>query len=155
MVTSISFVVVVFSYPSLSVSHAYSLTILLAVAIQLLNCVWFFVIPWTAAHQASSGFTMSWSLLKLMSIESVMPSNHLILCHPLLLLPSIFSSIRVFFNELGVHIRWPKYWSFSFSLDSLSNKPLAQKHFFQELLFKEQTLRHCHHTTYYLWLPKV
>ena len=67
--------------------------------IQSLSCIWLFVTPWTAAHQASLSFTISWSLLKLMSIESVMPSNHLILCHPLLLLPSIFPSIRVFSNE--------------------------------------------------------
>ena len=70
---------------------------------------------WTATHQASLSITNSWSLLKLMSIESVMPSNHLILCHPLLLLPSIFPSIRVFSNDSVLHIRWPKYWSFSFS----------------------------------------
>ena len=72
--------------------------------------------PWTAAHQASLSITNSWSLLKLMSIESVMPSNHLILCHPLLLLPSIFSSIRVFSNESVLCIRWPKYWCFSLSI---------------------------------------
>ena len=76
---------------------------------------------WTAAHQASLSITSSQSLLKLMSIESVMPSNHLILCRPLLLLLSIFPSIRVFFNESVLHIRWPKYWSFSFSI-SLSNE---------------------------------
>ena len=72
--------------------------------------------PWTAACQASLSITNSQSLLKLMSIESVMPSNHLILCHPLLLLLSIFPSIRVFFSESVLHIRWPKYWSFSFSI---------------------------------------
>ena len=72
--------------------------------------------PWTEAHQASLSFTNSWSLLKLMSIESVMPSNPLTLCHPLLLLPLIFPSIRVFSNESVLHIRWPKYWSFSFSI---------------------------------------
>ena len=72
--------------------------------------------PWTAAHQASLSITSSWSLLKLMSIESVMPSNHLILCHPLLLLPSVFPSIRVFSSESVLRIRWPKYWSFSFSI---------------------------------------
>ena len=77
--------------------------------------------PWTAACQASLSITNSWSLLRLMSIESVMLSNHLILCHPLLLLPSIFPSIRVFSNESVLHIRWPKYWSFSFSI-SLSNE---------------------------------
>ena len=74
------------------------------------------VTPRTAARHASLSFTISWSLLKLTSIESVMPSNHLILCHPLLLLPSIFSSIRVFSNESDLRIRWPKYWSFSFSI---------------------------------------
>ena len=70
----------------------------------------------TAACQASLSFTVSWSLLKLMSIRSVMPSSHLILCHPLLLLPSVFPSIRVFSNELSLCIRWPKYWSFSFNI---------------------------------------
>ena len=79
-----------------------------------------FAAPWTAAHQASLSFTISWSLLKLKSIESVMPSNHLILCHPLLLLPSIFSSIRVYSNESAVPIRWPEYWSFTFSISPSS-----------------------------------
>ena len=77
--------------------------------------------PWMAACQAFLSFTLSWSLLKLMSIESVMPSNSLILCCPLLLLPSIFPSIRIFLNESVLHIRWPKYWSFSFRI-SLSNE---------------------------------
>ena len=81
----------------------------------MLSHVRFFLTPWTAAHQASLSITNSRSLLKLMSIESVMPSNHLILCHPLLP-PSIFSSIRVFSNESVLRIRWPKYWSFSFSI---------------------------------------
>ena len=72
--------------------------------------------PWTAAYQASLSITNSWSLFKLMSIKSVMSSNHLVLCHPLHLLPSIFPSIRVFSNESVLHIRWPKYWSFSFSI---------------------------------------
>ena len=75
-----------------------------------------FATPWTAAHQASLSITNSWSLLKLMSIESVMPSNHLIFCCPLLLPPSIFPSIRVFSSESVLHIWWPKYWSFSFSI---------------------------------------
>ena len=75
-----------------------------------------FATPWTAACQASLSITSSWSLLKLMSIESVMPSNHLILCHPLLLLPSVFPSIRVFPNESVLRIRWPKYWNFSFNI---------------------------------------
>ena len=74
------------------------------------------VTPWTGTHQASLSFTVPWSLLKLMSIESVTPSNHLILCRPLLLLPSIFPSIRVFSKESALHIWWPKYWSFNFSI---------------------------------------
>ena len=78
--------------------------------------VWLFVTPWTAAHQASLSITNSWSLLKLMSIESVMPCNHLILCRPLLLPPSIIPSIIVFSNESVLCIRWPKYWTFSFSI---------------------------------------
>ena len=86
------------------------------VIVQLLSCVWLFATPWTAARQASLSFTISRSLLKLMSIELVMLFNHLILCCPLLLLPSIFPSIRVFSNELILSIRWPKYWSFSFSI---------------------------------------
>ena len=86
------------------------------VVVQSLSCVWLFATPWTAAHQASLSFTISRSLLKLKSIESVMPSNHLILCHTLLLPPSIFPSIRVFSSESALHIRWPKYWSFSFSI---------------------------------------
>ena len=79
--------------------------------------------PWTAAHQASLSITNSQSLLKLMSIESVMPSNHLILCHPLLLPPSIFPSIRVFSNELALRIRWPKYWSVSFNISPSNEYP--------------------------------
>ena len=85
-------------------------------SVQLLSHVQLFAIPWTAAHQASLSVTNSQSLLELMSIESVMPSNHLILSHRLLLLPSIFSSIRVFSNESALRIRWPKYWSFSFNI---------------------------------------
>ena len=81
---------------------------------QSLSCVWFFETPQTAAHQASLNFTLSKSFLKLMSIESVMPSNHLALCCPLLLLPSICPSIRVFSNELALCIKWTKYWSFSY-----------------------------------------
>ena len=86
-------------------------------SVQLLSHVWLFAIPWTTAYQASLSITNSQSLLKLMSIESVMPSNHLILCRPLLLLSSIFPNIRVFSNESVLHIRWPKYWSFSFSIN--------------------------------------
>ena len=109
--------------------------------------------PWTTAHQASLSITNSWSLLKLMSIESVMPSNHLILCHPILLSPSIFPSIRVFSNESVFHIRWPKYGSFSFNT-GLSNEYWnirysllifkcleALKHFFWDLWQFEKTCR--------------
>ena len=85
-------------------------------SVQLLGRVWLFATPWTAGHQASLSITNSQSLPKLMSIDSVMPSNHLILCHPLLLPPSIFPSIKVFSNESALHSRWPKYWSFSFSI---------------------------------------
>ena len=86
-----------------------------AIIVQLLGDVRLFATPWTAARRASLPFAISLSLLKLMSIESVMPSNHLILCHPLLLLSSVFPSIRVFSIESALRIRWPKYWSFSFS----------------------------------------
>ena len=84
--------------------------------VQLLSHVRLFVTPRTAAHQASLSFTISRSLFKFMSIESVMPSKHLVFCHPLLLLPSVFPSIRFFSNESALRIRWPKYWSFSFSI---------------------------------------
>ena len=89
-------------------------------SVQSLSHVQFFVVPWTAACQASLSITNSRSLLKLMSIALVMPSNHLILCHPLLLLPASFPSIRVFSNESDLHISWPKYWSFSFSISPSS-----------------------------------
>ena len=79
-------------------------------------CVQLFVTPWTTVHQASLSFTISQSLLKLMSIDSVMPSSHLILCHPLILLPSISPNIRVFSKDLALRIRWPKYWGFSFGI---------------------------------------
>ena len=85
-------------------------------SVQLLSRVWLFAIPWTVAQQASLSITNSWNLLKLMSIDLVMPSNHLILCHPSLLQPSIFHSIRIFSNESVLCIRLPKYWSFSFSI---------------------------------------
>ena len=85
-------------------------------SVQSLSCVQLFATPWNEAHQASLFITNSWSLLKLMSTELVMPSNHFILCHPLLLPPSIFPSIRVFSNESVLCIRWPKYWSFSFNI---------------------------------------
>ena len=88
-------------------------------SVQLLSHLRLFATPWTAACQASLSITSSWSLLKLVSIELVIPSNHLILCHPLLLLPSIFPNIRVFSNESILPIRWTKYWSFSFNISPL------------------------------------
>ena len=90
--------------------------IILFSSVQSFDYVQLFVTPWTIACQASLFIANSWSLLKLMSIESVMPSNHLIFCHSLFLLPSIFPSIRIFSNESVLHFRWPKYWSFSFSI---------------------------------------
>ena len=92
-------------------------------SVQLLSHVWLFMTPWIAARQASLSITNYWSLPKLMSTESVMPSNHLILCCPLLLPPSIFPSIRVFWNEPALHIRWPKYWSFSFNISPSNEHP--------------------------------
>ena len=93
------------------------------VVVQSLSHIQLFVTPWTAALQASLYFTISWSLLKLMSSELVTASNHLILCCPLLLLPSIFPSIRVFSNELTLHIKWPKYWTFSFKISPSNEHP--------------------------------
>jgi len=89
-------------------------------SVQSLSCVWLFSTSWSSARQAYLSITNSQSLLKLMSIVSVMPSNHLILCHPLLFPPSIVPSIRLFSNESVLHIRWPKYWSFSFSISPSS-----------------------------------
>ena len=96
------------------------LSFLFFVVVQSVSLVWLIVTPWTAACQASLSFTVSRSLLKLISIELMMPSNHLILCHPLILLPSVFPSINVFFNELALCIRWPNYWSFSFNISPSS-----------------------------------
>ena len=95
----------------------------MSVVVQLLSHVQLFATPWTTARQASLSFIVSWSLLKLLSIESVMPSNHFILCRPLLLLPSIFPSIRVFSKESALHIKWPKYWSFRFSISPSNEHP--------------------------------
>ena len=92
-------------------------------SVQSLSHVWLFATPWNTACQASLSITNSLSLPKIMSIELVMPSNHLILCHPLLLLPSIFPSIRIFSNESAFHIRWPKYWSFSFNISPSNEHP--------------------------------
>ena len=92
-------------------------------SVQSLSRVWLFVTPWIAACQASLSITNSLSLLKLMSIESVMPSSHLNLCHPLLLLSPILPNIRVFSNESALHMRWPNYWSFSFSISPFNEHP--------------------------------
>ena len=92
-------------------------------SIHLLSCAQLFAIPWTAAHQTSLSITNSQSLLKLMSIESVMPFSHLILCHPLLFLPSIFPNISIFSSESALHIRWPKDWSFSFKFTPSNEQP--------------------------------
>ena len=92
-------------------------------SVQLLSRVWLFATPWTAEHQASLSISNSWSLPKPVSIELVMPSNHLILCRPLLFLPSMFPSIRVFSNESALRIRWPKYWSFRFNISPSSEHP--------------------------------
>ena len=112
-------------------------------SVQLLSCVQLFVTPWTAAHQASLSITNSWSLLKLKSIESVMLSSHLILCRPLLLLLPIPPSIRVFSNESTLRTRWPKYWSFSFSI-SPSNEysgPISFRMDWLDLLAVQGTLK--------------
>ena len=103
--------------------------------VQLLSCVWLVATPWTTACQTSLSIIDSWSLFRLVSIESVMPSNHLILCHPLLLL-SISPSIRVFSNESVLHIRWPKYWSFSFSISPSMNI----QGWFKSILFNKSNL---------------
>ena len=92
-------------------------------SVQSLSCVQLFATPWTAARQASLSITNSQSLPRLLSIESVMPSNHLILCRPILLLPSIFPSVGVFSNESALHVRWPKYWSSSFNISPSNEHP--------------------------------
>ena len=103
--------------------------------------------PWTAARQASLSFTISWSLLKLMSTESVMPSNHLILGHPLLFLPSIFPSIRIFSCESALHIRWPKHWNFSISRSNEYSGLISFKIDWFDLLTVQGTLRVFSNTT--------
>ena len=111
------------------------------VVVQSLSHVQPFVTPWTAAHQASLSFTISWSLLKHMSIELVMPSNHPILCLPLLLLPSIFPSIRIFSNESALCIRWLKYWSFSISLPDEYSGLISSRMDWLDLLAVAGTLK--------------
>ena len=95
----------------------------IVIVVQSLSFVRLFATPWSAACQASLSFTISWSFLTLISIESVMPSHHLILCHPLLFLPSVFSRIRIFSKELGLCIRCPKYWGFSFNISPSNEHP--------------------------------
>ena len=118
-------------------------------SVQSLSRVRLFVTPWTAARQASLSITNSWSLLKLMSVESVMPSNHLILCCPLLLAPSILPSIRVFSNESVLHIRWPKYWSFGFNISPSNGHPglIAFRMDWLDLLAVQGTLKSLLKTT--------
>ena len=106
----------------------------------MLSCVWLFVTPWTAVQQASLSITSSWSLLRLMSIKMVMPSNHLILCRPLLL-PSIFPSIRVYLNESVLHIRWPKYCSFSSSPSNEYSALISFRIDWLDLLAVQETLK--------------
>ena len=101
---------------SCSSTESFSSSRLSGNSIQSLSRVQLFATPWTAVRQVSLSITNSWSLFRLIPIESVMPSNHLILCRPLLFLPSVLSSIRVFSNESALHIRWPKYWNFSFNI---------------------------------------
>ena len=120
--------------------------------VQSLSRVRLFPTPWTAAHQASLSITNSWSLLKLISIELVMPSNHLILCRPLLLPPCVFPSIRVFSNESVLLIRWPKYWSFSFSLSNEYSGLISFRMDWLDLLAVQGILKslHQHHYTCHL-----
>ena len=119
--------------------------------VQLLSRVWIFATPWTAALQASLSITNCWSLFKLTSLESVMTSNHLILCHPLPLLPSIFPSIRVFSNKSVLSIRWPKGWSFSFNISPSNEHPglISFRMDWLDLLAVEGTLKSLlqHHTS--------
>ena len=118
-------------------------------SVQSLSSIQLFATPWTAARQASLSIANSWSLPKLMSIESVMPSNHLILCHPLVLLPSIFPSIRVCSNQSALRIRWPKYWSFSFNISPSKEIPglISFRMDWLDLLENQGTLRVFPNTT--------
>ena len=133
-------------------------TLLVSQSVQLLSRIWLFETPWIAVCQASLSITNSWSLLKLMYIELVMPSSHLILCRLLLLLPPIPSSIKVFSNESTLHMRWPKYWSFSFSI-SPSNEHSGLISFrmdWLDLLEVQGTLRSLlqHHSSKASILPR-
>ena len=116
-------------------------------SVQLFSHVWLFATPWTTARQASLSITNSWSLLTFMPFESVMPSNHLIFCRPLLLLPSIFPSIRLFSNESALHIRWTKYWSFSFNISPSNEHPglISFRMDWLDLLAVQGTLKSLQH----------
>ena len=116
---------------------------LMLCSVQSLSRVWLFSTPWTAAHQSSLSITNPQSLLKLLSIKLVMPSNHLIFCHPLLLLPSILLSIRVFSNESVLCIRWPKYWSFSINISPSNDHPglISVRMDYLDLLALQGTLK--------------
>ena len=131
--------------------YIYYLTYFLFSVVQLLSRVRLFATPWIAARQISLSITNSRSLLKLMSIKSMMPSSHLILCHPLLLLPPIPPSIRVFSNESTLHMRWPKYWSFSFSISPSNEHPglISFRMDWLDLLAVQGTLKSLlqHHST--------
>ena len=118
-------------------------------SVQSFSHVWLFAIPWTAAHQVSLSFTISWILLKLMSIESMMSSNHIILCHPLLLMPSNFPSIRDFSNKSVLRIRWPKYWNFNFSISLFSEYSglISFRMDWFDLLAVQGSLKYLIHTT--------
>ena len=121
----------------------FTIVLIISHSVQSLSCVQLFVTLWTAAHQAFLSIANSHSLLKLMSIDSVMLSSHLILCRPLLLLPSIFPSIRVFSNESALRIRWPKYWSFSFSIIPSKEHPglISSRMDWLDLLAVQGTLK--------------
>ena len=127
-------------------SHQYGISFYLGISsVQLLSRVLFFVTPWTAARQPSLSITNSWSLLKLMSVESVMPSNYFILCHPLLLLPSVFSSMRIFSNESVLYIRRPKCWSFSISPSNEYSGLISFRMDWFDLLAVQGTLKNLLH----------
>ena len=132
-----------------SLSDSFPRSVQFSSVAQSLSRVWLFVTPWIAAFQASLSITNSWSLPRLMPIESVMPSSHLILCCPLLFLPPIPPSIRVFSSELTLHMSWPKYWSFSFSISPSNEHPglISFRMNWLDLLAVQGTLKSLLHTT--------
>ena len=124
MISTLEKIYIFLKISSVTGHHSISDSPISICSVQPLSCVQIFVTPWTTACQASLSITNSQSLLKLMSIKSVMPSSHLMLCHSLVILPSIFPSIKVFFNESALHIRWPKYWSLKYWRTSPSVHPM-------------------------------